>query len=108
MTEADVAAVVRQIVAFNDAWKAVGMVGGFESQAARELRDAKALLQVRLLREKHAYLRPDSDGHDDLWSVRLRRRVDGRTDACHLPRHVAEALLLPVEIVKYAEAADVG
>lgn len=91
---------IGQIVAFNDAWKAIAALSGRDSRAARELRDVKALLQIRLLRSGHAHLAPDTDGRVDLWSVRLNHPVRGRGDACHLPRVVAETLLSPSELLR--------
>ena len=108
MNEESPAIMTSQIVAFNDAWKAIAAISGRDSMAARELRDVKALLQIRLLRAGYAHLAPDTDGRQDLWSVRLNHPLRSRVDACHLPRAVAEALLLPSELLRLSGGHHVG
>lgn len=101
MTNDAAVMVVREVVALNDAWKSLQDLLGPTDPSTLLLRDMKSILQARLLRDGHAHLEEDTEGQTDLWSVRLPSRLGGRSDACHLPKSVAERLLTEEELEHY-------
>ena len=94
---------VSKIISFNHCWKMAQQRYGNTSAMARMLRDQKSVLQAALLRENHAYLKPDPDAEEEpLFSVRLRKPVvlNGltRIDAEHMPVRLAEELFTEQEL----------
>jgi hypothetical protein len=77
--------------------------GGISPTVVNLLAQQKGLLQAQLIRRKAAYLLQATD-KPDCWSVRLDApvRINGvpRADACHMPKWVAQKLLLPEELAE--------
>jgi len=104
---------VREIIAINQAWKLTreSETYGPSSPMAREFRNLKSRLQVRLLRQypQLVYLEIDDMQEEEgepLFGVRLRRKIWGRSDAAHLPCRVAEELLEPSELENFLGPVD--
>lgn len=113
LAPAELEDLVVRIEAFNNLWHALRDLGGqadLDPLQLAGLRDLKAVLQARLLREGGgvAYLARDTQTPttEPLLSVRLRKPVAGRVDACHLPERVAWALFTPRELASFLELAD--
>ena len=101
--------IIERIVLFNNAWHALLEMpgyqddGGISPTVVNLLAQQKGLLQAQLIRRKAAYLAQATD-KPDCWSVRLNTpvRINGvpRVDACHMPKWVAQKLLLPEELAE--------
>ncbi len=107
MSSADL---VTRIVAYNDAWhalRALAADGDPQEPSLAALADLKALLQVRLLTSEHADLVVDPNPNlpEACFSVRLRTRIAGRVDACHMPVRIAKRLLSDEDIQRYRRPA---
>jgi hypothetical protein len=105
LSEEEAVTLVARIVAFNDAWHALRELradGAVDDPSLASLRDIKGALQARLLRDGGGLAYLERDEHPSLpercFTVALRRRVGGRSDACHLPERVARQVLTPSEI----------
>lgn len=95
--------VIKQIIAFNHAWKLTSNRRGADSRLAQLLRNQKSLLQTSLLREGYAFLVIDNEAEEEpLFSVRLVTPlvIDGkrRKDAEHMPVRVAKKLFEESEL----------
>lgn len=94
---------VSKIILFNHCWKLAQQRYGQSSGIAKMLRVQKSILQASLLRENHAYLKPDLEAQEEpLFSVRLVAPmvVNGitRIDAEHLPVRIAEEFFTEQEL----------
>ncbi len=95
---------VSEIVTVNHAWKQASELFEKDSPLATSLRELKARLQVRLLRNHFpdVFLTPDLEAKDeDLYSLRLKRSIGNIKDAAHLPVRKAEEFLSQEEIKKF-------
>lgn len=105
---------VRQIVAFNQAWKQARKRWGAEHAITLALRERKTALQLDLLHHhRHTvFLRRDTEADGEaLFSVRLLQSVrlpNGhvRVDAEHLPERLALQFLSETEIESLMEPAS--
>ena len=103
---------VEEIVELNNVWHALRELWPDQDEdepSLSGLRDMKAVLQARLLREHPDLAFLAVDGRPSLpepcYSVALRRPVGGFRDACHLPVRVARYLLTDREIAKLSGEA---
>jgi hypothetical protein len=98
---------VNEIVALNHSWKAAVELFGDDSPLAQSARDLKGCLQVRLLHSypEKVYLKIDRETSEqvgeDLYSLQLRKPINNRCDAEHLPVRVAKKLLTEAEIISF-------
>lgn len=101
---------VREIEAINHVWKTAGLLFGRDSTLSMSAQELKNCLQARLLRiyaPDHVYLIVDQDEKDEeLYGLRLREKVAGRTDAAHLPVRVAKHLFSTEELRKFQQVQD--
>jgi hypothetical protein len=103
---------VTEIIAVNQAWKeAKDLFGEPASLLANSLRDLKARLQVRLLRNyapEKVYLMIDTNVNADydepLYGLQLVTSVNGRRDAAHMPIRVAQENLLASELEQFVRS----
>ncbi|WP_228015313.1 hypothetical protein [Synechocystis salina] len=99
---------ILQIKAINKAWKLTNESMGNDHPLSMNLRDLKARLQIRLLRDyapDTVYLTIDEENSTDepLFSLRLVSSIEGYSDVDHLPVRVAEESLSHAEI-KYFQS----
>lgn len=100
---------VTEIIAVNHAWKeAKDLFHRSDNTLANSLRDLKARLQVRLLRNyapKQVYLivdkNPNSDYDEPLFGLQLVTSINGRQDAAHMPIRVAQKNLSVQELKQF-------
>ena len=103
---------VLEIIAVNHAWKeAKDLFDRLDTPLANSLRDLKARLQVRLLRNyapSRVYLtvdtNPNSDYDEPLYGLQLVTSVNGRQDAAHMPIRVAEQNLSAQELEQFVKS----
>ncbi|OKH32431.1 hypothetical protein NIES2101_40705 [Calothrix sp. HK-06] len=94
---------VREIKAFNHAWKATSELFGKDSPLSTSTRDFKSCLQVRLLRSyapEQVYLVLDTkaEASEPLYGLRLTKPIGEWKDADHLPVRIAEQWLTSKEL----------
>ena len=102
---------VTEIIAVNHAWKeAKDLFDCPDTPVANSLRDLKARLQVRLLRNyapNQVYLIVDTNSNSDyeepLYGLQLVKSVNGRKDAAHMPVRVAEDNLSVQELQQFVK-----
>lgn len=100
---------VTEIIAVNHAWKeAKSLFDYSDNPLANSLRDLKARLQVRLLRNyapENVYLMIDTNVNTDydelLYGLQLMKSINGRKDAAHMPIRVAERNLSVQELQQF-------
>lgn len=106
---------LRQVKAFNRAWKVCSARYGEDHPFTLAARDRKSATQVELLRRHptQTHLVDDSEtGTERLFSVRLRTptRHGGHShpvrDADHLPFRVLEAIVPPAELRSFLERGE--
>ncbi|RUT08179.1 hypothetical protein DSM106972_013470 [Dulcicalothrix desertica PCC 7102] len=105
---------VREIKAFNHAWKASSELFGKDSPLSTSTRDLKNCLQVRLLLSyapEQVYLAIDTktEASEPLYGLRLRQTIGEWTDADHLPVRVVEEwvkkkLLTPTQVETFKKS----
>ena len=102
---------VSEIIAVNHAWKEAKSLFDSDNYLAKSLRDLKARLQVRLLRNyapELVFLRTDvsdDENYDEpLYGLHLTRSVNGRQDAAHMPIRVAEEYLSVKELQQFVRS----
>ncbi len=103
---------VTEIIAVNHAWKeAKDLFDLPDSPLANSLRDLKASLQVRLLRNyapENVYLmedkRANTDYNEPLYGLQLVTSINGRKDAAHMPIRVAQNNLSAQEIEQFVKS----
>ncbi len=103
---------VTEIIAVNHAWKeAKDLVDRLDTPLANSLRDLKARLQVRLLRNyapSRVYLTVDTNSNSDydepLYGLQLVTSVNGRQDAAHMPTRVAKQNLSAQELEQFVKS----
>jgi hypothetical protein len=103
---------VTEIIAVNNSWKeAKDLFDRPDTSVANSLRDLKARLQVRLLRNyapSQVYLtedtNPNSDYEEPLYGLQLVKPVNGRQDAAHMPIRVAEENLSASELEQFVRS----
>ncbi|HEY9695177.1 MAG TPA: hypothetical protein V6D15_23490 [Oculatellaceae cyanobacterium] len=105
---------VAEIVAVNHAWKEARDLFGKASPLAISLREIKTRLQMRLLRSyapEQVYLEldtkveqvngeldPEAEAGEPLYGLLLRKPINGRRNAEHLPVRVANEVLSESEL----------
>lgn len=100
---------VTEIIAVNNAWKKSKKIFDCpDTPLANSLRDLKARLQVRLLRNyapELVYLMTDTNSNPDydepLYGLQLMKSINGRKDAAHMPIRVAEKNLSAQELQQF-------
>ena len=103
---------VTEIIAVNHAWKeAKDLLDRPDTPVANSLRDLKASLQVRLLRNyapSKVYLMIDTninaDYDEPLYGLQLVESVNGRQDAAHMPVRVAGENLSVQELQQFVKS----
>jgi hypothetical protein len=96
---------IYEIEAINRIWKHTRNLFGEESALAASYRELKVCLQIQLLRTyspEVVYLAIDSEIQgEDLYSLRLKQKIAGRSDAAHLPVRVAKDVLTSEELEQF-------
>ena len=103
---------VTEIIAVNHAWKeAKSLFDCSDNFLANSLRDLKARLQVRLLRNyapENVYLMIDTNVNTDydepLYGLQLVTSVNNRQDAAHMPIRVAKEDLSAQELEQFIKS----
>lgn len=103
---------VTEIIAVNQAWKkAQDLFDCADNYLANSLRDLKARLQVRLLRNyapEKVYLMIDTNVNADydepLYGLQLVTSVNGKRDAAHMPIRVAKKNLSVQELQQFIKS----
>lgn len=103
---------IAEIIAVNHAWKeAKDLFDRPDTPVANSLRNLKARLQVRLLRNyapSQVYLEIDtkvnSDYDEPLYGLQLVRSLNSRKDAAHIPVRVAEENLSVQELQQFVKS----
>lgn len=116
ITSISIEDILHRIVSFNDAWHF------FREESNRQtlpewgdplienMRETKAGLQILLLREYHhlgIWLVLDPKiVQEETYSVRLSTPINGRSDACHIPKRIAIKYLTEQEHERFTQLPE--